>query len=150
MKRFLVYLGVLIPTLFLLISCGNDDEPKAEPPMSALVDGDDWRANVATAGTVLQGKLSITGSSLQETIILLAPAEVGTHTIGQLETNTITLRPTLGGAYISNVCAGAEGTITITKLENDLASGTFSGTVCRADGTSKTITSGRFTNVRLQ
>jgi len=149
MKRFLVYLGVLIPTLFLLISCGNDDEPKAEPPMSALVDGDDFRASAAT-GIVAQGKLTITGTSLQEAIILIAPAEVGTHTIGQLETNTITLRPTLGGAYISNVCAGAEGTITITKLENDLASGTFSGTVCRADGTSKTITSGRFTNVRLQ
>lgn len=149
MKRFLVYLGVLMPTLFLLISCGNDDAPNAEPPMSALVDGDDWRANVAT-GTVAQGKLNITGTSLQEAIILIAPAEVGTHTIGQLETNTITLRPTLGGAYISNVCAGAEGTITITKLENNLASGTFSATVCRADSTSKTITSGRFTNVRLQ
>jgi hypothetical protein len=149
MKRTLVYLGLLLPLFFLITACGNDDEPQAEPAMSALVDSDDWRANVAT-GTILQGKLNITGTSLQEAIILVAPAEVGTHSIGQLETNTITLRPTLGGAYVSNLCTGAEGTITITKLENDLASGTFNATVCRADGTSKTITNGRFTNVKLQ
>ena len=146
--RFLVAAALATATA----ACGDDNGTNNnggddDNSMSATVDGATFTANLAVQGTYTDNTLAVGGtSSNTRGINFVIPniTQTGTFDVGPGFGAILTYNIGLTAYVTSNV--GGTGTITVTKLTNDEAEGTFAVTAIGAGGAvgTKTITNGKF------
>lgn len=159
-------IGILAMAL-AVASCSDDDDNgnggvsgNADGFVKAKIDGTQFNSleiqGISTVvamrtGTGAQTLISVTGSSDSNNTINIAMmgiTEEGTYQIGP-DSDGSTLAYVQSGAqtsYDTSDCAGATGTIKVTKLTDTMVEGTFSftGKVDEDCAQSKTITDGSF------
>jgi len=155
MKRNLSSLLVvlLLGVAAFMCSCQGNNSGRANlVAMYGLVNGSNWRGSDPTA-IVSEHKIKVTGTSAngQTIIITLNTKELGEYTFS----------PTNGhyAEFIPNMASGTErystqngegsGIVRLTSLneENKTLGGEFQFKAVRADGSAKSVTEGKFTNV---
>ncbi|MBO7572657.1 MAG: hypothetical protein J6T48_10970 [Bacteroidales bacterium] len=152
-KLSLLLVSLLMVSMALICSCGGTSSGKANlVAMYGLVNGSNWRGADPTA-IVSEHKIKVNGTSAngQTIIITLNSKELGEYTFS----------PTNGhyAEFIPNMASGTERFSTLTgdgsgfvrlssfNEETNSLGGEFYFKAYRADGSFKSVTEGRFTNV---
>lgn len=154
----------LILCFVVLTSCSSDssDESSLTGSITATIDGQNWRSNVAVAavqsinfGEINGGVLQILGtasnSSSLAVNIPLQNLSVGTYTYNGFDADGNLSYNTMEDSYSSDETGGTF-TLTINSYNsnNGTISGTFSGTLIGFDTpTQMSITNGTFSNIRV-
>ena len=154
----------LILCFVVLTSCSSDssDESSLTGSITASIDGQNWRSNVAVAavqsinfGEINGGVLQILGtasnSSSLAVNIPLQNLSVGTYTYNGFDADGNLSYNTMEDSYSSDETGGTF-TLTINSYNsnNGTISGTFSGTLIGFDTpTQMSITNGTFSNIRV-
>lgn len=154
----------LILCFVVLTSCSSDssDESSLTGSITATIDGQNWRSNVAVAavqsinfgeinGSVLQILGTASNSSSLAINIPLQNLSVGTHTYNGFDADGNLSYNTMEDLYSSDETGGTF-TVTINSYNsnNGTISGTFSGTLIGFDTpTQISITNGTFSNIRV-
>ena len=160
--------SLLLLTLLLCVSCGNDDEPEKEGNcMTAVIDGSDFSAesttgafinttiDYGTAGEVETKILTITGTipdltTTTKTITLIFGCSEFTSDLNFVDTDSDC---GVGMSYqitdftdpnASLVIMGMEGGINVEEVTEDKIKGTFTFKGEDQNGTSYNITNGFF------
>lgn len=154
----------LILCFVVLTSCSSDssDESSLTGSITASIDGQNWRSNVAVAavqsinfgeinGSVLQILGTASNSSSLAVNIPLQNLSVGTYTYNGFDADGNLSYNTMEDSYSSDETGGTF-TLTINSYNsnNGTISGTFSGTLIGFDSpTQMSITNGTFSNIRV-
>ncbi|WP_026725071.1 DUF6252 family protein [Flavobacterium sasangense] len=154
----------LILCFVVLTSCSSDssDESSLTGSITATIDGQNWRSNVAVAavqsinfgeinGSVLQILGTASNSSSLAVNIPLQNLSVGTYTYNGFDADGNLSYNTMEDSYSSDETGGTF-TLTINSYNsnNGTISGTFSGTLIGFDSpTQMSITNGTFSNIRV-
>ena len=154
----------LILCFVVLTSCSSDssDESSLTGSITATIDGQNWRSNVAVAavqsinfgeinGSVLQILGTASNSSSLAINIPLQNLSVGTHTYNGFDADGNLSYNTMEDLYSSDETGGTF-TVTINSYNsnNGTISGTFSGTLIGFDTPIQiSITNGTFSNIRV-
>ncbi|MCW1148876.1 DUF6252 family protein [Flavobacterium lacisediminis] len=154
----------LILCFVVLTSCSSDssDESSLTGSITATIDGQNWRSNVAVAavqsinfgdinGSVLQILGTASNSSSLAINIPLQNLSVGTYTYNGFDADGNLSYNTMEDSYSSDETGGTF-TLTINSYNsnNGTISGTFSGTLIGFDSpTQMSITNGTFSNIRV-
>ncbi|MBE9577099.1 DUF6252 family protein [Flavobacterium proteolyticum] len=154
----------LILCFVVLTSCSSDssDESSLTGSITATIDGQNWRSNVAVAavqsinfgeinGSVLQILGTASNSSSLAINIPLQNLSVGTYTYNGFDADGNLSYNTIEDSYSSDETGGTF-TLTINSYNsnNGTISGTFSGTLIGFDSpTQMSITNGTFSNIRV-
>lgn len=154
----------LILCFVVLTSCSSDssDESSLTGSITATIDGQNWRSNVAVAavqsinfgeinGSVLQILGTASNSSSLAVNIPLQNLSVGTYTYNGFDADGNLSYNTMEDSYSSDETGGTF-TLTINSYNsnNGTISGTFSGTLIGFDTpTQMSITNGTFSNIRV-
>jgi hypothetical protein len=154
----------LILCFVVLTSCSSDssDESSLTGSITASIDGQNWRSNVAVAavqsinfgeinGSVLQILGTASNSSSLAVNIPLQNLSVGTYTYNGFDADGNLSYNTMEDSYSSDETGGTF-TLTINSYNsnNGTISGTFSGTLIGFDTpTQMSITNGTFSNIRV-
>lgn len=149
----------LLAWLILVSNCGlfnnDDNDTPTEPTISAIIDGQNWTADIVESGSFLNsGPLTIIRGEGPDTTALLinisnTDIEVGPYDVNSHSNNSLSFErngPDLFGIEESDF------KITITKLDLDknLMSGTFEDIFFSEDDVNARIQiTGEFTNVAI-
>ncbi len=151
LSTFLVVL--LLASLSMLFSCGSTSSGKANlVAMYGLVNGSNWRGADPTA-IVSEHKIKINGTSAngQTIIITLNTKELGEYTFSNTNGHFAEFIPNMasGTERFSTLTGNGSGFVRLSSLneETNTVGGEFNFKAYRADGSSKTISEGKFTNV---
>jgi hypothetical protein len=122
--------------------------------MTATINGVSWTAEVVRGGAVLAGNAMTIGATSDDrtSINFSAPAALGTVTLGALIPASATLVTRSGAVATGSWTAGGSqggGSITVTTITNDGATGTFLFTMVPIVGTgasgNRIVANGTFT-----
>lgn len=155
----------LIACLAILTSCSDDssdDSSATSGSITATIDGQNWRSNIAIAavqtvnfngvnGSVLQILGTASNSSTLAINIPLQNLATGTYTFSGFDAEGNLSYNTMDDSYSSDETGGTF-TITISSYNssNGTISGTFSGTLIGFDTpTQMTLTNGSFNNISI-
>ena len=149
----LLFVILLLASLPFMYSCRGNSSGKVNlVAMYGLVNGSNWRAADPTA-IVSDHKIKVNGTSAngQTIIITLNTKELGEYTFSQTNGHY--------AEYIPNMASGTErystlnhegsGSVRLTSLneETNTLGGEFFFKAYRSDGSLKSLTEGKFTNV---
>ena len=144
---------LLLASLPMLYSCGGTSSGKVNlVAMYGLVNGSNWRGSDPTA-IVSEHKIKITGTSAngQTIIITLNTKELGEYMFSSTNGHYAEFIPNMasGTERYSTLTGDGSGMVRLTSLneENKTVGGEFQFKACRSDGSSKSVTEGKFTNV---
>lgn len=155
MNRYLssFFVMLLLASLPLMYSCGGTSSGKANlVAMYGLVNGSNWRGADPTA-IVSEHKIKINGTSAngQTIIITLNAKELGEYTFSQTNGHYAEFIPNMasGTERFSTLTGEGSGFLRLSSLneETSTVGGEFYFKAYRNDGTFKSITEGKFTNV---
>lgn len=155
----------LIACLAILTSCSDDssdDSSATSGSITATIDGQNWRSNIAIAavqtvnfnglnGSVLQILGTASNSSTLAINIPLQNLATGTYTFSGFDAEGNLSYNTMDDSYSSDETGGTF-TITISSYNssNGTISGTFSGTLIGFDTpTQMTLNNGSFNNISI-
>ncbi len=142
---FFIFLAI---TSISLTSCSKDDEvgSNGNCALSAKIDGSDWcgSANFSVTNLGPAGVITSIGAGnadMEAIGLQFMSDQTGTYDLGgSLASWTINSVP-----YLST-----SGTLTISKFEGDKISGTFNFEGQSTDGTTVSVTGGKFDNLEKQ
>ncbi|MBR5984512.1 MAG: hypothetical protein IK025_12435 [Bacteroidales bacterium] len=155
MNRYLstFFVMLLLASLPLLYSCGGTSSGKANlVAMYGLVNGSNWRGADPTA-IVSEHKIKVNGTSAngQTIIITLNAKELGEYTFSQTNGHYAEFIPNMasGTERYSTLTGEGSGFVRLSSLneETSTVGGEFYFKAYRNDGTFKSITEGKFSNV---
>lgn len=158
MNKRIAYLLLFLFSLVTAVSCKKDDPSAPPKPLSCQIDGKTWNSNLSSQAFYVPGtggtqQISITGTDVVNTITILVPAKVGVYDLKDLTSGvTVTLVVAPASTFVSNLCISApDGTVEITEIDTagKTVSGKFTAKLCSATLSSKTITSGLITKVKI-
>ena len=148
---FLILL--LIASLSFLYSCRGSSSGRSDlVAMYGLINGSNWRASDPTA-IVSEHKIKVNGTSAngQTIIITLNTKELGEYTFSSTNGHFAEFIPNMasGTERYSTVNGEGGGIVRLTSLNEETKSlgGEFQFKAYRADGSVKSATEGKFTNV---
>ncbi|MCK6607672.1 MAG: DUF6252 family protein [Flavobacterium sp.] len=155
----------LIACFIILTSCSSDsssEENSLTGSITATIDGQNWRSNIAIAavqsvnfdeinGSVLQIMGTASNASSLAINIPLQNLSVGTYTYNGFDAEGNLSYNTMDDLYSSDE---TDGTFTLTissyNIANGTISGTFSGTLIGFDtATEVSVTNGTFSNITV-
>ncbi|RAK20612.1 hypothetical protein B0I03_10731 [Flavobacterium aquaticum] len=155
----------LIACFIILTSCSSDsssEENSLTGSITATIDGQNWRSNIAIAavqsvnfdeinGSVLQIMGTASNASSLAINIPLQNLSVGTYTYNGFDAEGNLSYNTMDDLYSSDE---TDGTFTLTissyNISNGTISGTFSGTLIGFDtATEVSVTNGTFSNITV-
>ena len=154
----------LIACFVILTSCSSDssDQTPLTGSITATIDGQNWRSNIAIAaiqsvnfdeinGSVLQILGTASNASSLAINIPLQNLSVGTYTFNGFDADGNLSYNTMDDSYSSDE---TDGTFTLTissyNIANGTISGTFSGTLIGFDTpTEISVTNGTFNNITV-
>lgn len=155
----------LIACFIILTSCSSDsssEENSLTGSITATIDGQNWRSNIAIAavqsvnfdeinGSVLQIMGTASNASSLAINIPLQNLSVGTYTYNGFDAEGNLSYNTMDDLYSSDE---TDGTFTLTissyNIANGTISGTFSGTLIGFDtATEVSVTNGTFNNITV-
>ena len=155
----------LIACFIVLTSCSSDsssEENSLTGSITATIDGQNWRSNIAIAavqsvnfdeinGSVLQIMGTASNASSLAINIPLQNLSVGTYTYNGFDAEGNLSYNTMDDLYSSDE---TDGTFTLTissyNIANGTISGTFSGTLIGFDtATEVSVTNGTFSNITV-
>ena len=144
---------LLLASLPLMYSCGGTSSGKANlVAMYGLVNGSNWRGADPTA-IVSEHKIKVNGTSAngQTIIITLNSKELGEYTFSQTNGHYAEFIPNMasGTERYSTLTGEGSGFVRLSSLneETSTVGGEFYFKAYRNDGTFKSITEGKFSNV---
>jgi len=155
MNRYLsiFFVMLLFASMIFLYSCGNTSSGKANlVAMYGLVNGTNWRGADPTA-IVSEHKIKINGTSAngQTIIITLNTKELGEYTFSQTNGHYAEFIPNMasGTERYSTQTGEGSGFVRLSSLNEETNSlgGEFYFKAYLANGTFKSVTEGKFTNV---
>lgn len=153
-KIFSIFLILLlIVSLSFLYSCRGSSSGRSDlVAMYGLINGSNWRASDPTA-IVSEHKIKVNGTSAngQTIIITLNTKELGEYTFSSTNGHFAEFIPNMasGTERYSTVNGEGGGIVRLTSLNEETKSlgGEFQFKAYRADGSVKSATEGKFTNV---
>ncbi len=151
-RKLFSVLILVFASIIILTSCGNTNSSgKNLISMFGLVDGSNWRSAEPTA-IVSDTKIKLNGTSAngQTIIITLNNAELGEYTFSETNGHYAEYIPNMAsGSQRFSTLNNGNGYVKLSSLNEEAKTigGEFYFVAKKADGTSKTITNGKFTNV---
>jgi hypothetical protein len=146
-------LVLLIGALPFIYSCQGTSSGKTNlVAMYGLVNGSNWRGSDPTA-IVSEHKVKVTGTSAngQTIIITLNSKQLGEYTFSPTNGHYAEFIPNMvsGTERFSTLTGDGSGFVRLSSLneENHTLGGEFHFKACKSDGSSRSVTEGKFSNV---